>query len=524
MTDITADRPTAPAASVGERAGAPGKRRLLIAAAVAVITFATALTLILINTSPSTDPASVRGAERVVATSAASLEAQGSPPSLIATFRDGQVTATRTVGDEPFDAHTPFYLGSLSKSFTATTVARLVDRGRLRLDEPVRSYLPWFRTRSGAAERITIRHLLNQTSGVPTGAGMVDLNAPDTSLRQRVRDLRRVDLDSAPGTKFQYSNKNFATLALVVEQVTGRSYAEALRREVIAPLGLRETVTDPKAAHGRDVSEGSLAFFGAHIPVSMPPFPGALADGYVVSTAHDLARFGDVLATGVHDGDRYLSRRSLAMMHSAPRGVEADPDYAATYGFGVRLKEFNGRRAVWHEGELAGAHTDLGVLPATRTGLVMLATHNGQLFSADDPFFAGMDVLAGARPADGAADGGYRAVALVISAVAALLLGWIVLDVMRWPGLLRAPRSRRLVRSAGPRAVLAIAVWAGVFYGLGAAFGVEGALPIALSWQGASDLTAVVLTLVGYLGLSSVVLATWPSRGARLLRQAKAAA
>lgn len=488
-------------------------RRALVFLTLAVTMFAVGAVLIFVNTTSSIDASDERGPARSVAATAASIEAQGSPESLVATFRDGRITATKSVGsDESLDADSPFYLGSLSKSLTGVTVARLIDDKQLRLDAPVRTYLPWFRTQSGAYDRITVRHLLNQTSGLPTWAGMVDLHQPDTPLERRVRALRSVDLESAPGSEFHYSNKNFATLALVVEAVTGRSYADVLRREVLTPLGMTRTYLDPKDATGRDVSQGSVVFLGAHIPATTTHFPGALADGYVISTARDLARLGDVLATGQHGDRTYLSPNVLKQLRTPPSGVAPDPTYDSTYGFGVRTSPLAGRRAIWHEGELGTAHANLGVLPESRTGMVVLSSHNGQMFSGDAPFMAGMEALAGGQVSASVPDGGYRATALGMAAFAALLLAWMIMDSTRLARLGRLERRHRLLRSVLPRLALAVAVWAGVFYGLGAAFGLPGRLPLAISWEGAADLTALVLALIGYLVVSAGVVLLWWGR------------
>lgn len=260
----------------------------------------------------------------------------------------------------------------------------------------------------------------------------------------RVDDLADVELVSEPGTTFHYCNKNFAVLALVIETVTGAPYSDALTEEVIDPLGLEHTFVEPPSV--RDVTAGHLAMFGAQLPASTPFYPAALADGYVISSASDLAVFADALATGTSQNGRYLSAAVLEQMHTPPRDVAEDPDYGSAYGLGLRLLDVNGEQVLWHEGELATAHANMGILPQSRTGLIVLTTQNGQLYSGDAPFLTGIERLAGATEST-VEDGGFRAVALMMTVIASLTIAAIIVDVLRWPRILQRTRSRRLARN-----------------------------------------------------------------------------
>ncbi|MGI6877887.1 serine hydrolase [Microbacterium sp. gxy059] len=241
--------------------------------------------------------------------------------------------------------------------------------------------------------------------------------------------------------------------------------------------------------------------FGAQLPASTPFFPGALADGYLISSAADLASFADVIATGLNGDQRFVSDDVLAQMHSPPEGVSEDPEYGSTYGFGLRVLDVEGAQMLWHEGELATEYADVGVLEPTRAGLIVLSTQNGQLYAGDAPFLSGIERLAG-EPAE-PDDGGFRAVALSMTVLAALVVAGMVTDAMRWPRLARRPRAQRLLRSTLPRVIAAAVLWAGTVFGLGAMLGFEGAVPFPVLWAAAPDLTAVVFGLVGYLVLSA---------------------
>jgi CubicO group peptidase (beta-lactamase class C family) len=123
----------------------------------------------------------------------------------------------------PVTPGTQFRLASLSKSFTALAVLQLVEAGRVGLDQPVQAYLPKFTTaESGAARRITVRHLLNHTSAMADAGFPAVAQYRPESLAQRVRSLRRARLVGEPGREFHYFfDPNYQLLARIVEVVTG---------------------------------------------------------------------------------------------------------------------------------------------------------------------------------------------------------------------------------------------------------------------------------------------------------------
>jgi Beta-lactamase len=145
---------------------------------------------------------------------------------------------------QPVTPQTPFILGSSSKSFTALAIMQLVEAGRVRLDAPVQRYIPWFSVAtSGASAAITVRHLLNQVSGIPTRAVAASSLAGtgDETLEQEVRALSSVALTAPVGTTFQYSNLNFATLGLIVQRVAGQAYGTYIQQHIFAPLEMQHS-------------------------------------------------------------------------------------------------------------------------------------------------------------------------------------------------------------------------------------------------------------------------------------------
>jgi D-alanyl-D-alanine carboxypeptidase len=224
-----------------------------------------------------------------------------------------------------------FRVGSVTKTFTATIVLQLIDEGRLHLDDPVARYLPGL---VPAARGITIRQLLDHRSGLANftddGPWMVRAERSGTI---RPRDVLRFAASRDPvfraGTRWSYSNTNYVALGLVIEKLTGHSFARELRQRILAPLRLAHT----QLATTRRVAGLSDAGTNPNLP---------WAAGSVVSDGPDLARFYAALLSG-----RLLSRARLGAME---RTVATDSPMLRD-GLGIFALKLPGCGEVWgHEG------------------------------------------------------------------------------------------------------------------------------------------------------------------------------
>lgn len=180
----------------------------------------------------------------------ARMRAARIPGLALGVVRGDQVVYLKGYGVAGLDGgtvtpQTPFILGSTSKSITALAVMQLVEAGRINLDAPVTTYLPWFRTADAAVSaRITVRNLLYQNSGLPVDvgrAGFVEEDQSDTALERGVRRLAGVRLSNPPGQTYEYANENYSILGLIVQAVSGRSYEEYIQSAIFAPLDMRHS-------------------------------------------------------------------------------------------------------------------------------------------------------------------------------------------------------------------------------------------------------------------------------------------
>ncbi|GAA0929003.1 hypothetical protein GCM10009558_041980 [Virgisporangium aurantiacum] len=345
------------------------------------------------------------------------------PGLAAAIVRDGQVIHTQTIGRDGAGAavtgQTPFLLGSVSKPVTALAVMQLVEAKRVDLDAPARRYLPWFRLRDEtAAARVTVRQLLTHTSGLPEIAtrGLTDRfdNSPG-GLDRTVRDLAGLDL--GPAGRHGYSDANYAVLGAIVAAVSGQPFGAYLREHVLDPLGMRRSAATAAEAGAINLPPGHRVWFGRPPAMSGAPY------GYLAASVDDAARF----VAAQWDGGGILSTESLDEMHTGR--VDTHP---GTYGFGWRdTAADDGTRLVWHAGATPGYFSHVVLMPATRTGVVVLSN----VYSpALDPALAAAafdvaTILRGGRPDPGEADGLLTIVLVALVVVAVALLAGIGLAV-----------------------------------------------------------------------------------------------
>ena len=252
-----------------------------------------------------------------------SLARAGIPGAAIAITRGTDVLHVRGYGHdsegEPVTEHTPFRIASLSKAFTSLAVMQLVDAGRVALDDTVYAHLPEFRIADPRGADITIRQLLNQTSGL-ADREVPDLSRPQpATLAQATTSLHSARLVADPGTEFNYHNPNYQVAARLVEVVSGESFDDYLRENVFEPAGMNEsrnTQSDNTPVSG--LADGHVLAYGQPIAVAAP---GDFADGAggVVSTAADMAQWLTLQASGgvAANGTRLVSEQSMAEMHTS---------------------------------------------------------------------------------------------------------------------------------------------------------------------------------------------------------------
>ncbi|WIV58202.1 serine hydrolase domain-containing protein [Amycolatopsis nalaikhensis] len=368
------------------------------------------------------------------------LDHTGLPGAAVAVTRGGDVVRVAGYGHDaagaPITASTRLPIASLSKSMTAFAVLQLVEDGRIALDEPVTRYLPEFRLADPRGARITVRMLLDQTSGMADSA-FPDLTLPQPhTLTEAVERLRDAELADEPGAKFHYHNPNYEVAARIVEVVAGQPFAEYLRTRLFAPLGMTSSseVDGPPA----DLGKGHVRAFGFEVPVTEPDWFTGGSHG-VLTTAEDLSRW----LVAQRDGGGVLSPASVALAHTPAPGR----DYALGW-------------AAWRPGQLSHngewfTHTAAQVLLPDGYGIAVVATTGLALDNDAETLAQGLATLVRggtpelALPAGEVAD---RVLAgLILLSMLLAALG--VVHARRWAA--RRPHWLRLLPCLLPGLVLA---------------------------------------------------------------------
>jgi CubicO group peptidase (beta-lactamase class C family) len=290
----------------------------------------------------------------------------------------------------PNTPDTKFRLGSVTKQFTAALLLQLVEEGKLSLETPLGDALPYYREDTGAI--ITIHHLLSHTSGIPSYTSRPDyfkeIRRGTYEVRDFVLEYCSGDLEFDPGAKYRYSNSGYFLLGAIIEQVTGKSYEQALKERIFEPLGMRASGYDRAAPilekRARGYVHGLLGVRNAqHLDMSVPYAAGAL-----FSTVEDLYLWDQALYE-----DKVLPPEARERMFTPNLGHYG-------YGWGIRRRPIGPgkmeRLTVGHGGGINGFSALIMRVPEDRH-LVVLLSNTGRT-NLDVIFVEVADILYGRTP------------------------------------------------------------------------------------------------------------------------------
>jgi CubicO group peptidase (beta-lactamase class C family) len=305
----------------------------------------------------------------------------------------------------PVSADTPFILGSTSKSFTALAIMQLAEAGKVDLDAPAGTYLPGFLGGDKQAEQITIRHLLNQTSGLSHESGDQPVVNAGGSGRDAIRhwalSLSAGDLNRAVGASYEYSNANYVVLGAVVERASGELYPEYVRRHIFTPLGMTRSYASLAEGEANGLAGGHVQFFGRFIESDVPYPASFIPGGFLISTANDMTRYLSMLANhGEHHGQRLLSAQGVSELHRGAANM--DPHGKSRYAMGWVADTFNGVPVVYHDGDTGRFSAIMAIARESGWGVVVLANGSGWLHSPHmiEAASGAINLLSGRTPKD----------------------------------------------------------------------------------------------------------------------------
>jgi CubicO group peptidase (beta-lactamase class C family) len=353
----------------------------------------------------------------------------------------------------PVTPQTPFLIFSSTKSFTALAIMQLVEAGKIELDAPVQRYLPWFRVADpDASARITVRHLLNQTSGLPETADadvglLTSIDTRETASEQAVRGLRTVSLDRPVGAAFAYVNANYVTLGLIVQAISGQTYESYVQEHIFAPLDMRQSFTAKAAAQVHGLAMGYRYWFGRPLPADLPDNRSILPAGGLISSAEDMTHY---LIAQLNQG-RYgewsiLSPKGVAEMHAPAVRRRGE----LFYGMGWFVVPVDGTPVIWHGGDGTNFHSNMMLAPDGQWGVVLLENAQNNMDGGDrmlQTAFGVISLLMGHQPPAAESESFYQLILMVILGITVLMVIGMIRSIVvlrRWrtqPG--RRPHGRR---------------------------------------------------------------------------------
>lgn len=290
------------------------------------------------------------------------------PGLSIAAARDGKVIYEKGFGQANIEnkikttPNTIYGIASITKSFTALIIMRLVEVGKLTVEDSVIKHLPNFELKDYEdIEAITIHHILSHTSGIPTIKRKESLRTFDAHLHY----LKEVDIQpiGKPGDYFCYNNDLYLLLGAIIEKVTGKPYQEVIHKEIIIPNGMNRTTFDLKEVERwTDVSTPYQLEGEELVECAWPRLGNYAVGGGIRSTVLDLLKYGAL----------YLENA-----YGMSEGVH--PTNGTTeYGYGLQVTpNYTGKTLVEHGGSQPGVSSNFGYIPEENLVVAVLANVNG---------------------------------------------------------------------------------------------------------------------------------------------------
>lgn len=323
------------------------------------------------------------------------------PGAVVEVIRDGKVLLSKGYGMADLERSVPmtpaaaFFIGSMSKQFTAFSIHLLAQDGKLSLDDDIHKYLPEV---PDFGKTITIRHLLHHTSGLRDyidSLFMAGLRSDDVITEDMALGLiaRQRALNFEPGQEYAYSNTGYMLLALIVQRVSGTSLPAFARSRIFEPLGMTHTLFQDdygtlvprRALSYRPADKGGYKYVAVNI--------STIGDGGVLTTAEDLALWDRNFYDGRVGGMEVVKRMQAAGVLNSGKPIE--------YASGLLVHTYRGLRMIEHGGTIGGYGTQLWRFPDQRLSVLVLAnTSNMNMYQTvrrtADIF---LDRVPGAEPA-----------------------------------------------------------------------------------------------------------------------------
>lgn len=351
---------------------------MLLLACIAPQASATSNPVTVSETTIDTTPTNLTQIESWIQEQMKHAEIQGLSVTII---RDGQTILQKGYGfantatNQSVDNTTGFEIGSNSKAFTGLAVLELIQQKKIKMNDPVNMYLPWFKpTYEAQPAIITIEQLLHHTSGIPfaTIGNLPEGSGPD-KLEQTVRLIEHQRLANKPGETFEYATINYDVLGLIIEKVSNQSYADYMKKNIFTPLGMNNTfVKQGSLAEPSHIASGYKISYTSPRVYNPPAYDGNAPAGYIVSTAEDMTHW---LAIQLgNDQQSLVNNKLIQQSHTPNRSVSPDSN-GSSYAIGWDIFQ-KGQGEISHAGNNPTFSSFIVMRPAEKVGVLVMANLN----------------------------------------------------------------------------------------------------------------------------------------------------
>lgn len=320
------------------------------------------------------------------------IHALGVPGAAVVVVQDGVQVHSAAFGraddsGRPMTAQTPVLLASTSKSLTAIAVMQQVEAGRLALDEPVQTYLPWFALKDTRASAITVRQLLHQTSGMASADTAFEASTTQdpAALEGGVRDLAGSPLAGSPGASFGYANANYNILGLLVQTVSQQPFGDYMKQHVFGPLDMTHSHPTQGDARQDHAAHGYSLWFGSFWRQTDVPAPTTgMPSTTMYSSAEDMGhQLMALLNQGSYGAGSILRPESVESMFASPVPVDETKGYAMGWFTRPLVESVPSGQAggdlpllLEHQGEWGNSHTYIAMVPGSGIGVALVINGN----------------------------------------------------------------------------------------------------------------------------------------------------
>jgi len=330
-----------------------------------------------------------QSSDQITADAQKALAAFDSPGFAIGVIKDGQVVlsegfGTRTAGKkETVDGNTLFAIASNSKAFISTAIVKLHEEGKLDLDAPVQTYLPYFQLYDEyVSQHTTVRDLLCHRVGLGTFSGDAIWYKSDKSAEEIIRQIRHLPQAYGWRAGYGYTNLMFITAGEVIRSVTGQSWAEYVRENFLNPLGMDRTQTSVLPLEGMSNVATPHVTHRNNQALKMAPWEASGAAGGIISSTNDMLQWMLAqLGEGTVESKEIFPKKVQSQTFKVHNAYGGQLSFSAT-SLGWFIYEREGKAVVTHGGGYDGMYSRVLMIPELKLGVVVLSNSMTGLSSA----------------------------------------------------------------------------------------------------------------------------------------------